>query len=86
MQSYLNRSFSMKKQALALAFLLSTIAVPATFAHDWWEGKYEAGHHYSWDEWKAHRAEWEAAHSGERHWDEARMRREWNEHKRHYHY
>ena len=76
----------MKKQALVAAILLASVTVPAAFAGDWWEGKYEAGHHYTWDEWKNHRTAWEEEHHAKRHWDENHMRKEWESHKRHYHY
>jgi hypothetical protein len=76
----------MKKQALIAAFLMTAITTPAVFAHDWWEGKYEHGHHYTWDEWRDHRSSWEAEHRAERHWNEEEMRREWERHKHHYHY
>ena len=77
----------MKKQALTAALFLTVAVVPAAFAHhDWWEGKYENGHHYSYDEWRDHRNSWEGEHKAERHWDDVRMRREWENHKHHYHY
>ncbi len=76
----------MKKQALVAAILLASVTVPAAFAGDWWAGKYETGHHYTWDEWKNHRTAWEEEHHAKRHWDEVRMRREWEAHKHHYHY
>jgi hypothetical protein len=76
----------MKKQALLAALFLTTAVVPAAFAGDWWEGKYESGHHYTWDEWRDHRNAWEAEHKAQKHWDEAHMRREWEAHKHHYRY
>jgi hypothetical protein len=77
----------MKKLVLTVAaLLLASAAVPAAFAGDWFEGKYEAGHHYTWDEWRDHRTAWEAEHKGEKHWDEKMMRREWEGHKNKYHY
>jgi hypothetical protein len=76
----------MKKQALLAALFLTTAVVPAAFAANWWDGKYEAGHHYTYDEWKDHRASWEGEHKTEKHWDDAHMRKEWENHKHHYHY
>ena len=76
----------MKKQALVAALLLATACVPAAFAGEWYDGKYEAGHHYTFDEWKDHRNAYETEHHVKKHWDDARLHSEWDNHKKHYHY
>lgn len=76
----------MKKRTIIALLLLVIVAAPAAFAKDWYEDKYEAKHHWTWDEWKDSRTAWERDHAGERKWDEKEMRREWEKHKHHYHY